>query len=32
MGTTHLCNFGAFKAKPSTADKTDTAGVNAPSP
>jgi hypothetical protein len=32
IGTTHLCKFGAFKAKPSTADNTDTAGVNAPSP
>ncbi len=32
IGTTHLCKLGAFKAKPSTADNTDTAGVNAPSP
>ena len=32
IGTTQRCRFGAFNAKPSTADRTDTAGVNAPSP
>lgn len=32
IGTTHRCNLGAFKARPSTAERTDTAGVNAPSP
>ncbi|CAF4705301.1 unnamed protein product, partial [Rotaria sp. Silwood2] len=32
IGTIQLCNLGASTATPSTADNTDTAGVNAPSP
>ncbi len=32
IGTTHEWRLGAFNANPSTADKTLTAGVNAPSP